>query len=49
MKNSYDINFYAPDVHFDNLYLLSDPQAEKIGNLKCYDSKDSLKTQNKVP
>jgi hypothetical protein len=44
MKNSYDTNFDAPDAHFDNLYLFSAAQAEKIGNLK-YDCNDPNKTK----
>jgi hypothetical protein len=31
MKNSLDTNFDAPDAHFNNLYLSSDAQAEKLG------------------
>jgi hypothetical protein len=43
MLNSYDTNFDAPDAHFDNLYLISDAQAEKWGNPKYNDCKDPNK------
>jgi hypothetical protein len=33
-------SFDASDAHFDNLYILSDAQAEKKRNPKCYDCKD---------
>jgi hypothetical protein len=45
MQNSYDTNFDPPDAHFDNFCLFSDAQAEKVGNPKCYDCKDSYKTR----
>jgi hypothetical protein len=35
MQNFYETNFNAPDAHFDKLNLISEAEAEKIGNAKC--------------
>jgi hypothetical protein len=49
MENSYNSNFDAPDVYFDNLCLVSDPQAEKFGNPKCCNCKDPGENPNRMP
>jgi hypothetical protein len=44
-------NFDSPDAYFDNLCLImiSDPQAEKFGNKKCCNCKDSGGKPNRMP
>jgi hypothetical protein len=45
MEILYDTNFDALDQHFDKWRLLSDVQAEELGNPKCYDYKGPEKVK----
>jgi hypothetical protein len=42
-------NVFALHAYLDNLYLVSDPQAEKFGNPKCCSCKDPGETPNRMP